>query len=106
MGLRELFGEFLEGIKRRKASEGLFCPKCKEYIPEGAGKCPKCGSKVDDMFKITCPECKKEIGWTARVCPHCGKDFYPTKNVYKCIRCGYKADYRLFECPACGTKFV
>ncbi len=104
MGILDLLKGRLKGQAGR--GKGLKCLHCGEYIPEGAEKCPRCGTPVAEMYKITCPNCKKEIPYSAIVCPNCGFQFEKTKYKFKCIVCGYEADYDMTQCPVCGTRFV
>ena len=93
-------------LGKKETTKGLTCVNCKTYIPEGSEKCPNCGKKTSEMFKITCPSCKKEIPWTSRVCPKCGKNFVEQQNIYRCPVCGYEAKYRMNQCPVCNTRLA
>ncbi|MEM4389263.1 MAG: zinc ribbon domain-containing protein [Candidatus Micrarchaeia archaeon] len=93
-------------LGKKETTRGLWCLRCKSYIPEGSEECPRCHAKVSEMFKITCPNCKKEIAWNAKLCPHCGKSFIETEQTFRCPVCGYEAGYRMNQCPVCNTPLV
>lgn len=49
---------------------GAFCTNCGTPLPEGAGFCPKCGTKVETFC---CPSCGKELDFGADFCIYCGQ---------------------------------
>lgn len=46
------------------------CTNCGTELPENAGFCPKCGTKLETPC---CPACGKEIDLGAAFCIHCGQ---------------------------------
>jgi len=60
---------------------------------------------------MKCPQCKTQNKLDAKRCVKCGHDFEVQEvrigqQKYVCPICGYKADYFMLSCPACGIKFV
>lgn len=49
---------------------GAFCTNCGTPLPEGAGFCPKCGTKVEVLH---CPSCGKELDFGVDFCIYCGQ---------------------------------
>ncbi len=49
---------------------GAFCTNCGTPLPEGAGFCPKCGTKVE---ALCCPSCGKELDFGVDFCIYCGQ---------------------------------
>lgn len=49
---------------------GAFCTNCGTPLPDGAGFCPKCGTKVE-VFR--CPSCGKELDFGVDFCIYCGQ---------------------------------
>ena len=92
----------------------LFCPNCRQPVPDGNAFCPFCGVSVpadaaipfvpptglrkkcanghsfDDMDLTYCPECGLELTVSSDaetwVCPHCGCE--NTGSAEFCISCG------------------
>ncbi len=111
--LDSVLGHF--GMSKPGAGTWMDCPNCKERINLSMDRCPKCGTHIDSMFRIKCPKCKTENSLRAKQCEKCktllslpgaGTGGAPPKPQYACPRCGYRADYFMSECPACGVKFV
>ena len=113
--LDSLMGHF--GIAPAGSSSWMDCPNCHERINLAMDCCPKCGTHIDSMFRITCPKCKTENSLRAKQCEKCktplglpgvggGEGGAPPKSIYTCPHCGYRADYFMSACPACGVKFV
>ncbi len=82
------------------------CPRCGEPISLELEACPKCGGKIEDMFRIECPKCKEQAPMKARHCAKCGTQFYEEQHTFVCPRCRYKSKSFLTRCPACGQKFM
>ena len=49
---------------------GAFCTNCGTPLPEEAGFCPKCGTKVE---VLRCPSCGKGLDFGADFCIYCGQ---------------------------------
>ncbi len=82
------------------------CPICKTQLTLDMEKCPKCGSRLADIFTLICPGCKANIPLRESRCGKCGFDLAaPPKQRFVCPRCQYSADYWMLQCPACGVKF-
>jgi predicted amidophosphoribosyltransferase len=82
------------------------CPRCGESISLELDECPKCHSKIKEMYVVVCPECKSEAPLKSERCPKCGKFFGKEKTIYICPMCGFRADFVMTACPACGQKFM
>nr|WP_325196468.1 zinc ribbon domain-containing protein [uncultured Oscillibacter sp.] len=48
----------------------IFCVACGAELPEGAGFCPHCGTKV---VIPRCPACGKELDFGVSFCMYCGQ---------------------------------
>lgn len=46
-----------------------FCMSCGSEMPDHAGFCPKCGSKVETPH---CPVCGREVDFGVDFCMYCG----------------------------------
>ncbi len=90
------------------------CPKCKSPVILGMDRCPKCGTRLDSMFRIECPKCKTANPLNTPKCSKCGYDLSDKKGApsapeglqYRCPICSYTANYYMLSCPSCGTRFV
>jgi len=103
-----LLGRLKKPSERSKIKKK--CPKCKAELNLSMEKCPKCGTPLSKLFELVCPQCKEHVPFGTRFCPKCNYDFEapppPPKRRYRCPRCGYRADYFMLRCPACGIRFV
>ena len=87
------------------------CPKCGEKVNLSMKRCPSCGTHVDLMFRIKCPKCKAVNELENKYCKKCGEKLFDEKEApvrrpkYICPICGYKANFYMLKCPACGTRF-
>lgn len=54
-----------------------FCVNCGTSLPENAGFCPKCGTKVEIP---RCPACGKEIDYGMDFCIYCGNSLTPQND--------------------------
>ncbi len=114
MGILELLKNAAKGRLGRpqvKGEKDLKCPKCKKPVTLDMERCPGCGTHISSMFRIECPACKEPNPLAALSCGKCGKSFIssgPTVpgSTYVCPLCGYRADYYMLSCPACGVKFI
>ncbi len=100
-------------LSKKKLTK-LVCPNCKNQILvdiyDKKARCPHCGIHISTMFRKKCPKCKAACELDAKTCYNCGFSFETQEHVarqtYTCPICGYKADYYMIQCPACGTKFI
>lgn len=87
------------------------CPKCGEPINLNMKRCPKCGTHIDLMFRLKCPECGTINELKNKRCKKCGHEMFHEEQEeirrpkYTCPICGYKANFYMLKCPACGTRF-
>ncbi|VVC01565.1 Double zinc ribbon [uncultured archaeon] len=111
MGLLDLIrGSVNEKPHAERKAE---CPKCKEPVSLGMERCPKCGTRLESMFRIECPKCKTANPLNSPRCSKCGYDISDRKTPappegvqYRCPICSYTANYYMLSCPSCGTRFV
>ncbi len=112
MGLFQLFKDALFPKNRDRPLMKAKCPKCKTDVDTRMERCPNCGTHIEAMFRIKCPECGTANKLDARECVKCRHGFYAPseatarKTVYTCPICGYRADFYMSACPACGTRFA
>ena len=110
MGLLDLLSKAIKPKAHRDLK--AKCPKCAAEVNMGMERCPKCGTHIESMFRIECPKCKAANDLNAEKCEKCGFQLIATpsqqsgRTQYRCPICGYKADYYMLSCPACGTRFV
>jgi len=98
----------LDQLERPSSVKGQKqdCPICKTPLTLDMEKCPKCGSRLEDIFTLICPGCKANIPLRESRCGKCGFDLAaPPKQKFVCPICQYSADYWMLQCPACGVKF-
>ncbi len=103
------------------SSSWMDCPNCHERINLAMDRCPKCHTHIDSMFRIKCPKCKTDNKLRATKCEKCKTPLglpgegggergveggAPPRTIYSCPYCGFKADYVMSACPACGVRFV
>ena len=50
----------------------MFCPNCKNKLPESAAFCPNCGAKTQNCVPGLCAQCGAAIPEGADFCPNCG----------------------------------
>ncbi len=113
MGLLSLLHDAFKGVfKAKRPKIDATCPKCKAKISTDMERCPGCGTHVSSMFRIECPNCHEANELNAAACKKCGKAFVPPEEeaaprqpIYVCPLCGYRANYYMLSCPACGVKF-
>lgn len=96
---------------KRKYSIEIDCPNCGNRISLDMERCPYCGVRIKSMFKKKCPRCGTLNELDAERCVKCKYDFaleleLAKKTIYVCPICGYKADFYMLSCPACGARFV
>ncbi len=117
MKILELLGQRIFGFFRSKLTEKVDnrskvkakCPKCNEEVNLGMERCPKCYTKIEELFYIECPRCREKVSVKKNSCEKCGYDFFQEarrETIYKCPICGYEAKYYMLSCPACGTRFT
>jgi DNA-directed RNA polymerase subunit RPC12/RpoP len=55
------------------------CPECGATFPEGAEKCPDCGTEFDwdEEPEYECPECGAKVQPDTKECPICKAQFVP-----------------------------
>lgn len=112
MGLLDLFRTAVKLPAGGKPIDAA-CPKCKAKVNTAMERCPGCGTRIASMFRIECPKCKTANDLDAAECVKCKESLRPSasgeapsKSYYNCPLCGYRADYYMMSCPACGVKFV
>lgn len=54
-----------------------FCVNCGTELPDEAGFCPKCGTKIEVPC---CPACGKEVDYESDFCIYCGQPLKESKN--------------------------
>jgi len=89
------------------------CPKCGAEVDLSSKRCPKCGTHTELLFRIKCPKCGTVNELKNRECKKCGQTLRNSEQEepvhrpkYICPICGYRADFYMLKCPACGTRFA
>ncbi|MFH0927702.1 MAG: zinc ribbon domain-containing protein [Candidatus Micrarchaeota archaeon] len=87
------------------------CPKCGTPVNLSMKRCPGCGTHVDLLFRLKCPNCSTVNELKNERCKKCGEKLFDEEQEtihnpkYICPICGYRADFYMLQCPACGTRF-
>ena len=55
-----------------RSDTDMFCPNCKNKLPESAAFCPNCGAKTQNCVPGLCAQCGAAIPEGADFCPNCG----------------------------------
>ena len=115
MGLLELMKKVIAGDDSQNSDGPKMtakCPKCDNTVNLSMKRCPSCGTHIELMFRIKCPKCKALNPIKNKYCSKCKEKLYDYEQEepirrpqYRCPICGYKADYYMLSCPACGTRF-
>lgn len=109
MGIVDVLKGIFSG--RKESGKKYKCPNCGADVTLDVERCTKCGVRIKSMFRRKCPKCGTLNELDTIKCVKCGYGFEAEglemkKTHYLCPICGYKADYFMTHCPACGTRFV